>query len=319
MKEFQEIYALNELVKSYHIFSSFNEQKGRELLAAINEIRFAAAIRAEQRQIFWRQLTVPANNAGYTNDLFFSSDDVRSIFARFIAYLDQDVTLGVLQEGTREVKFTRERIAWQQLASSVQSSPNGQAFPFELPQEIFIDRNQTLNFAITNQQQLGYIFAHGANLKDDLAPNRDELAAEIAAKDEFGSPSLPQTVLVPIQFRFPDANFDTQAVAINGANEIYTNKDSRSVILTEVSTTAVNARFTLIDNGRNQLLCDTVEAQGIAGNYTNQFATWYPLPYPHLLRKQDRLQLKAYNGSIITGEQDVADFIFTLCFRGYTI
>lgn len=319
MNEFESRYALNELIKNYHIFSSFDDKRGRELLTAINEIRLAAAARAEQRQIFWKQLSVPSNNAGYTNDLFLTSDDIRSIFARFVAYLGQDVTLGLLQEGSREIVFTRERVAWQQIASSVQSSGNGQAYPFELPQEIFLDKNQTLNFSITGQQQQGYIFAHGANLKDDLAPNLSELAAEIGKLDEFGKPSLPQTVLVPIQFQFLSNQSGAVAVAVNGASDIFTNKDSRSVLLTEISTTSINSRLTIIDNGRNQLLCDTVESQGIAGNYLNPYSVFYPLPYPHLLRAQDRLQLKAINGSVITTEVEDADTVFTVCFRGYTI
>jgi len=313
--------ALNELIKNYHIFSSFDAGKGRETLAKINELRLAAAIRAEQRQVFWKETPIPASPANYTEDVFIASGDIRSVYSRFVAYLDQTATLALVQQGTREILFTRNAVPWQHLASGVQLpfTGNGQAFPFDLPQELFLDKNQSLNFAVTNQTNEGFIWSHGANLKDDLAPNAQELANEIRSLDEFGNPNLPQTVLVPLQFKFNSNVAGSRAVAVNGNTDIFSTKDSRSVLLTGISANCAYVKATLVDTGRNQLLCDEVNVAGISGYYTNKYSTFFPLPYPHLLRSQDRLQLKVVNGNDLDNNTEPADTIFTICFRGYTI
>jgi len=66
-------------------------------------------------------------------------------------------------------------------------------------------------------------------------------------------------------------------------------------------------------------ICNEVEAMGVAGRQDNQYDVWYPLPYPHLLRAQDRIQFRALNGSLISGDEMEADVVNTLCFRGFTL
>lgn len=317
----QLYYTLNEYIKSYHIFKKSAPSMAAEYLKRINETRLHIAILAQERQIFIEQLLVKANASGYKNDVFFTHDDINSLISKFIAFLKQDTTLTLTQQGTREILFTRQAIAWQQLASQTQDTTNvGQKIPFDLLQEIYLEKSQTLDFGVTNQTtDDGFIFVHGCNLKNDPLSDIQFLKDEIEAKDFFGNPCIPEPVLVPIQFIFPSATIDSKATAVDGGPDIFSIKNDRSVILTEVSTTSLNSRITLLDRGRDQEICNEVESLGIAGDYRNQYTVYYPLPYPHLLMAQDRLQLRALNGSDITASQEPADADQVICFRGFTI
>lgn len=315
-------YILNDLIKSYHIVSKFDAKKAADILATINQYRLQIAKAAAQRLIFVEQLNVTANASGYKNDVFFSHDDINSIVSRMIAFLDTTATVTLTQQGTRENLFTREPIAWQHLMSSVQNSasPNGVQVPFDFDQEIYLEKSQTLDIGIISQLDAGMVFVHGCNLADNWIANIDALTREINNVDYFGNPLLPQLQLMPIQFIFPAGVADEDAIAISGGKDnIYSTKINRTVILTEVSTTAVDSRITLIDKGRDMTICDTVESGGIAGTFTNGFANYYPLPFPHLMMPQDRLQLKGINGSGISGGVTAASVTQTLCFRGYTL
>lgn len=319
MESLRLYYELNELIKNYQIFKEFDKPLASQLLIKINELRLAIAILAEQHQIFWEQLNIEGNSSGYTNDLSYSPDDINAIVTRFIANLNVNVTMSLVLQGDRETVFTRQSVSWQQLASNVQTKTAGQQIPFDLPQEIFLRRNESLNIGITNQTTNGQFFVHGSNIKDDYSPNKNALATEINSRDVKGDANLPQTQLIPIEFKFTAATNDNKAVSLNGDSDIFSIKSEKSVILTHVSTTSINSRISLRDNGRNQTLCTEVESQGVAGFVTNPYAVWYPLPHFHLLRAKDRFALKALNGSAITNAQDTANTIQRITFRGFTI
>lgn len=314
-------YRLNELIKSYHVFCLFDKTKAAAILEQINKYRLQIAVLAEQRQWFVEELDVVANASGYKNDVFFTHDDIDSLVIRMIGWLATGTTVSLVQQGTRENLFTRQAIAWQQLMSCVQNIAvsNGQLIPFDFPEEIYLEKSQTLDIGVTGQTVAGKVFVHGCNLKDDAAPNRDDLEREITRIEFDGKPNLPKPQLVPIQFKFTAAALNNKAVALDGGNQIYSIKSERSVILTEISTTAPNCRMTLIDKGRDEEMCNEVEAAGIAGTSTNPFTNWYPLPYPHLLRSQDRIQMRGLNQSAINGINTAADVTQTICFRGWTI
>ncbi len=315
-------YIINELIKSYHVFCKFDKARAAEILTQINKYRLQIAILADQRQIFIEQLNIPANASGYKQDVFFTHDDIDSLVVGMLAYLTDGALVSLVQQGTRENLFTRQQIKWQHLMAEIQNPPIpsvGSEVLFDFPQEIYLEKAQTLDIGVTANTTAGHIFVRGANLKDDAATNPNDLLAEIQQSDFDGSPLLPQTQVVPIQYKFTAAVLGNNAVSVDGGDEIFSIKSDRSVILTEVSRSAVHSRITLQDKGRNQLICDTVEANGIAGFLNNPYQTYYPLPYPHLLRKQDRLQLKSLNGSPTMGSHDDADTIYTLCFRGFTI
>jgi hypothetical protein len=311
-------YQLNEMLKTYRVYESFDSAKAKDLLKQINDLRLAIALIAEQRQIFWAQLEIEANNTGYKNDVYFTSDDIKSLVSRLIANLEIGVTFSLIQQGSKKQEFTRQQVPYQQIASAVQSSATGQNIPFDLPQEIFLDKNDSLDIGVVNQTTAGQIIVHGANLKDDYTPNVEAIKNEIWSINRDGSPNLPTPVLVPILFKFLANTLDAKAVAIDSGKNIFSQKGEKSVILTDVSTTSINSRISLIDTGRNHTLCNEVESQGIAGFHTNRFTSYYPLPYWHLLRQTDRFQLEALNGSIITGVQDAVG-TYTICFRGFTI
>lgn len=317
----QLYYLLNEYMKAYHVFCKFDTKKANEILGKINECRLQIVTLAEQREIFYSQIDVPANASGYKNDVFFTQDDINSLVIRMIAWLEENVTMSLTQLATREVLFTRQAVAWQQIASEVQdpATNTGQKIPFDFNQEIYLEANQALDIGITNQTTGGFVFLHGCNLKDDYAPNRQALLNEISLVETDGTPNLPKPQLVPIQFMFRAGAVDDPAVAVDGGKDIFSIKSERSIVLLEVSTTSINSRMSLSDRGRNQEMAVDVESLGVAGYEKNQYAVYYPLPYPHLLRAQDRLQFRALNGSNITGTYESADLIQTLCFRGFTI
>jgi len=313
-------YELTELLKSYRVFELVDKEFANTLLAQINKIRLSIVLLAEQYGIFWEQLNVEANPSGYTDSKSFSPDDISALIVRFIANLDATATLNLLHQGNRESVFTRQNVAWQQLASNVQGQTlAGQQTLFNLPQEILLGKNEALTIGVTNQQSSGQLFIHGANLKDDYSPNREALQAEIYANDANGKPNLPQVQLIPIEFKFLTNALDAKAVSLNGDKDIFSIKGDKSVLLTHVSTTSINARLSLKDNGRNQIMCSEVESLGVAGSVTNPYAVWYELPEFHLLRAKDRLSLKALNGSLITGEREAANVIHRLTFKGWTI
>jgi len=315
----QLYYILNELIKSYHIFVKLDAVKAKAILERINKYRLQIVTLAAQRQIFIEQLTVVQNTSGYKNDVFFTHDDIDSLVSKFIAYLDVDVTISLVQQGTRENLFTRQAIAWQQLMSSGQLATDGQQIPFDLPQEIFLRKSETLDIGVINQTSAdGAVFVHGCNLIDSRE-NINEIIAEINIVEFNGLPNLPKPVIVPIQYQFDSNVADTEAVAVDGGNAIYSVKSERSVVLTEVCSSTLLNRLTLIDKGRDMLICKDVEVSGFAGEITNEFAGYFPLPYPHLLRAKDRLQLQGLNGSDFSGDTVDADRVQTLAFRGFSI
>jgi hypothetical protein len=312
-------YQLNEMLKTYRVISTFDTKEANTLLNKINDLRLSIAVIAEQRQIFWNQLDVEANASGYKNDIYFTSDDIKSLVSRLVAFLPVDVQISLIQQGTKNNIFTRNSVPYQQLASAVQSVVTGQNIPFDLPQEIFLDKNDSLDIGIINATVAGLIAVHGCNLKDDYSPNIEALKKEIWSKNPDGSPYLPQPILIPIQFKFASDVEDTPAVSVDSGKDIFSVKGDKTAILTDISTTSINSRVTIIDRAKNQTLCDTVESSLIAGFYQNRFTVYYPLPYWHLFRESDRFELKAVNGSSITGDTEDADLIQTVCFRGFTI
>lgn len=314
----KQYYILNELIKSYHIFARIDQVKAAVILKRINEYRLQIVTLAAQRQIFIEQLEVVANASGYKNDIFFTHDDIASLVIRFITNLDNGVLVSLVQEGTRENIFTRQAIAWQQLMSNVQGGIDGQQIPFDLPQEIFLDKSQTLDIGIIGETNPKEVYVHGCNLVD-MKENIDELVAEINLVEFDGTPNIPKPQLVPIQFVFPSAVVNTEAVAVDGGKDIYSIKSERSCILTHVSITNLDMRLDLIDKGRDMEICNKVDAQGIAGIFNDQYTVYYPLPYPHLLRMKDRIQLRALNGATNSNVTVDADAQQAMCFKGFTI
>lgn len=318
---FPEIEALQQNIKTYLALSPFSDQT--ELLKLINAQRLKIALDACQRMIFYDQTLIQGNAANETSDNFFQRGDIKSILKRGIASLEQNVTVSLTHQGVRQNVFTREPIAWQQLFSAVQlatASANGQNIPFDYPSEIYFNENESFQMSVINQRTDGFIFHHGCNLIDNSV-NLADLQKEIQQSE------LPQTAYVPLIYQFVGAA-DTYAEDGQGKNVIYSTKSDRSVILTHVSVADSNAddeqggldcRLTLIDEGRNQEICNLVEMRGIAGAYISQYTTYYPLPYPLLLPRQDRLKARILNGSDITTDFQTQDETNFLNFAGFTI
>lgn len=306
---------LNEYIKSYDVFSAFDAAKAAEYLQKINEIRLHIALLAEQRQNFYHQINVIGNTQGYTENYYFTRNDIKFIVNRGIANLLQHVNMSLLHAGKLENVLTRQAVQWQQLFSNTQFAPLlGQQIPFDLSQELVFGKNQSLNIQVTNQTEAGWLFMHGCNLKDDYSPNIANI------QDEINNTPIPRPRLIPVLFKFEDSAADTLAVSADNTSDISSVKSDESVILYEVSTTSINSRMSITDTGRNQNWCNRVESLGIAGLYTDQYTTYYPLPYPHLLRAGDRLNLpEVLNGSDITSDTEDADVIQYLTFRGHTL
>lgn len=313
------VNTLYDLIKSYHIFKRFDPDTASAILGKIQDLRLQIAILAASRQIFIDQLDVVASASGFPQELFFLHDDIKSVVSRGIAKLDATASLSITKQATREVLFTRESVAWQFVLSDVQQAATGQQIPFDFTQEIELDASQALAFKVIGETALGRIFVHGANLTDSPQINRAALAAYINQVDTQGNPFLPEMQLVPIKFYFSSANAGTAAKAVDGGSQIYSLKNDRPIILTEVSTNQPDCKLSLIDKGRDMTICDTVESYGIAGTLTNPYASFFPLPYPYLLPAQDRIQLKGINGSDISAATVAANTPVTLCFRGFTI
>lgn len=310
---FSIIEQMQELVKSYHIALTYDQGKAAAILQDINQIRLNIALDAEMRQIFWDEVKVPANASGFQQNVWYSRNDIKYIVDRVLADLVVDATVSAVNQGNRQRIITREPLAWQQIFPATQNNANGQQTLFNFPQEIEFQENEALGLSIEKQTADGFLFFHGCTLKDTL---EDVRRSEVA--DEINS-YLPQPQLVPILFQFPNALSGTLAINPAGGDTIFSTKNERSVILTHVSTTASKCRLTLMDDARNQTLCNRVEMRGVASAFNNQFTTYYELPYPHLLRKGDRLRADILNGSEMTGNTEVADTIFFLTFKGYSM
>lgn len=323
------ILQLKELLKSYTVAASVANAtgaadditRGAALLSQINGIRLQLALNAEMREIFYLQKNIPAAaNANTRQNAYISKNDINYEFIRGIASLQNPVTLTFLNQGARAIVITRNETPWQHLFSDIQrTAPLGQQIPFDLPEPLFFGENQSLGIGVQGQTEAGYLFLHGATLKDDLSESSIvEIRREFLA-DNGITHYVPETQIVPIEFKFASNTAGTVGTDPNGDVNIFSLKNERSVLLTEVSTTAPDTRITITDEGKNQTFCDTVEMRGIAADQTNPFTTYYPLPQPHLLRKGDRLKIKPMNGSDISGETQDADALLYLTFRGFAI
>lgn len=310
---FAQIEQLQELIKSYVTALRYDTAKAESLLADINDLRLTIALAAEVGEIYYSQVDVPANATGYQQNVWFSKNDINYTIVRTLADLDENVTISAVDQGNRQRIITREPIVWQMLFPAIQTNTIGQQTLFDYPQELLFGENEALGLSILGQTTAGFLFHHGVCLKDTIEEVRiTQIKNEIQKY-------LPEPELVPLVFQFPDDSNGTLAVDASGADEIFSSKYDRSVILTEISTTAPNARLTLIDEGRNQLICQRVEMQGVAATYTNRFTTYYRLPRPHLLRKGDRLRIEVLNGSTISNTTMPANDLNFLCARGYSM
>lgn len=319
------IEQLKELIKSYVIFQTVanatnNAQdiaRAKSCLDKINEIRTGLAVDAEMREIFFEQKNIAASKKSF----YFSKNDIAFAVKQGIAYLENGVTLSMINQGSKKKTITREPVAWQQLFPSVQSLALGQQTMFEMPETLRFGENQSLNFTVNNATALGYLFLHGCTLKDSLEDiaRRDVISEFLAENGD--TLYLPETQIVPIEFIFPSNVINTYATAPNGDENIFSIKNERSVLLTHVSTTATNSRIDkLTDEGRNQTLCSRIEMAGVASAYQNAFTAFYPLPYPHLLRRGDRLKAVIQNGSPMAANAVMAaNVLNVLCFKGITL
>lgn len=320
---------LHELLKSYTVAASVanatkapaDADRAQALLDSINKIRIDLAVNAEMREVFWQQKNIPAAaNANIVQNIFVSKNDINYTFTRGIASLLVATNLRLLNQGARAIEITRNATAWQMLFSDIQKAvPLGQQIPFNFPETLFFGENQSLNIGIQGQTSAGFMFFHGATLKDNLLESSIADIRREFLTDDGNTRYIPETQIVPIEFKFADANAGTIATDGNGDDQIFTVKNDKSVLLTEVSTTTPAMRVTLTDEGKNLTFCDTVEVAGIAATATNPFTGWYPLPEPHLLRRGDRIKLKGINGSLITGDETAANTLNYLAFRGHTL
>ena len=330
-----QIERLKELVKTYTVAASVanatrsdvDMQRAKNLLATINDIRVDLARNAEMREIFYLQKNIAgAVNANTVQNCWISKNDIDYTFKRGIASLLNGVNVSFVNQGARAIEITRNQTAWQQLFSQVQSAvPFGQQIPFDFPETLRFGENQSLNVGLQGQTSAGYLFFHGATLKNNLNESSIEAIRREFLTDDGQTKYLPETQIVPLEFQFASTTIGTQAVDANGDANIFSIKNDKSVLLTEVSSTAIDisggdsCRVTISDEGKNLNFCDTVDIQGIAADATNQFTTYYPLPEPHLLRKGDRLKLKALNGGDILSTGLTANALYYLTFRGFTI
>lgn len=318
MTMFPLVEQLQELMKSYYTALRYDPSTARDYLANINDIRLQIALTAEVMNIWYEQVNITANSSNFQDTAWFSRNDINYVIRRGIANLINGATLSAVDQGNRQRLVTREPLNWQQLLSQIQFSASGiaaigQQTLFNFPQELFFQKNETLGLSVENQTSAGNIFYHGADLKESLEKvRRDNIVEEI-------NNYLPEPQLVPILFQFPSATVGTPASNPSGGDEIFSTKNDRSVILTHVSSTAFDCRYTITDEARSQLICEEVEALGIAGNFIDPFEVYYALPYPHLLRQGDRLRLRALNGSLITGNEETADALQFLTFKGFSM
>lgn len=330
-----QIERLKELIKTYTVAASVANatrsgvdiKRATDLLNAINGIRIDLLRNAEMREIFYLQQDIAAAaNANTVQNTWVSKNDIDYTFKRGIAYLLNGVNISFVNQGARAIEITRNKTAWQQLFSQVQAgAPFGQQIPFDFPETLRFGENQSLNVGLQGQTSAGYLFFHGATLKNDLAESSVNAIRREFLTDDGITKYLPETQIVPLEFKFTAETAGNPAVDANGDTNIFSVKNDRSVLLTEVSTTAIqiedtnSCRITLSDEGKNLNICDTVDIQGVAADSTNPFTTYYPLPEPHLLRRGDRLKLKALNGGNIFADALPADTLYYITFRGITI
>lgn len=321
---------IKEDIKAYYIAAdkanATNNKADKDfalaVLAEINKTRLSLGVLAEKAEIFFSQIDIPAqSSANNVYSEWFSKNDRSYRIIRGIASLLVAAKVGLeIQGGNKAKIITRNPTAWQQIFSSVQSVALGQQIPFDLPEELRFAENQSLQVSAQGQTSNGYIFLHGNTNKENLEESTiNELKAEIF--DENGQTKyLPETQLVPLTFEFPSATIDTFATDGQGKNEIYSLKNERSVLLTHVSTTAVNCRiFLLQDEGKNQTITERCEMAGLASLMTNAFTTYYPLPKPHLLKRGDRLKAIIQNGSPLAADTtQAANVQQQLTFKGIT-
>jgi hypothetical protein len=330
-----QIERLKELLKTYTVAASVANAtrsesdiaRAKTILDDINKIRVDLLVNAEMREIFYLQQTIAAAaNANTVQNVWVSKNDIDYTFKRGIASLLNGVNVSFVNQGARAIEITRNQTAWQQLFSQVQvAAPFGQQIPFDFPETLRFGENQSLNIGVQGQTSAGQLFFHGATLKDDLGESSvNEIRREFLT-DDGQTKYLPETQIVPLEFQFDSATVGTAAVDANGDANIFSTKNDKSVLLTEIATTAIDlengeaCRITLSDEGKNLTICDTVDIQGVAGDALNPFTTYYPLPEPHLLRKGDRLKLKALNGGDILTTGLTADTLYYITLRGFTI
>lgn len=333
---FLEIEQLRELIKSYTIAQTVatasnaatDQNYAMDLLNRINSMRLNLALQAEMREVFWDQIDVPiASNANTVQNNWYSKNDIAYLIRRFVAALDSGANVSLLNQGEKQRAITREAVLWQQLFSSVQSVALGQQVLLDLPETLRFGVNQALNIAIQGESTgvgsvpQGYIFAHGATTKENI----DEATVN-GIRSEFidsdGSTIyLPESQLVPLIFQFPTGANNEFATDPNGSQNIFTVKSEKSVLLTRISTSDVNFRIDkLSDEGRNQTFCERIEVSGVASDMSNAYTTYYDLPYPHLLRRGDRLKGVFQNGSPLnTSSLQSAGVLTYLTFEGVTL
>lgn len=324
------INALKESIKSYTIAANIafatgkqtDAQRASAILQQINAIRLQNAIEAESREIFIEQLDIPAApNTNTFEPFYFSKNDINYTICRMIAALENNVAISLENQGTGYKDITRNPVAWQQLMSDIQrTTPRGQQTLKDLPEILRFTENQALKIGVKGQNADGQIFIHGATIKDapleSVAQDLEREFIDASGKTLY----LPETQIVPIEFQFDDIAAGTPAKSANGNADLFSIKNQRTVLLTEVSLSAIqDARITLTDEGKNQLICNSIEMLGLAANCANPFTSFYKLPYPHLLRKGDRLKANIINGSLITGNELAADTLYYLTFRGITL
>lgn len=314
---FPEIELLLEDVKTYHSMSGYIDQT--ELRKRINQQRLAIALDACRRMCFWDTTNIQLGSANETKDYFFSRGDIKSLIKRGIAVLQQDINVSLVHQGIRRNIFTRQSLAWQQLFSTIQNateSDNGQNLPFDLPAEIYLKENESINIQVTGQEATGFVFWQGCNLVENTVDEND-------IKTEILSNDLPTSIFVPLVYQFDTA--DGYAVDGQGNSNIFTNKNNVSCILTHVSVAGdstsqgLNCKLSLIDVGRNTEFCDLMEMRGVAGGYLNKYTVYYPLPYPIFLPRQDQLKARILNGSDINGERNSTGVTNYLTFAGITL
>ena len=324
------IEKIKEDIKAYYIAAdkanATNNKADKDfaiaVLAEINKTRLSLGVLAEKAEIFFSQINIPAqSSANNVYSEWFSKNDKSYRITRGIASLLVTAKVGLeIQGGSKAKVITRNPTAWQQIFSTVQSVALGQQIPFDLPEELRFTDNQSLQISVQGQTSAGYIFLHGNTNKENLEESTiNGLKSEIF--DENGNTKyLPETQLVPLSFEFPSATIDTFATDGQGKTDIFSLKSEKSVLLTHVSTTAINCRiFTLQDEGKNQTITEQCEMAGLASLHTNAFTTYYPLPKPHLLRKGDRLKVVIQNGSPLAANvTQAADVQHQLTFKGLT-
>lgn len=327
---FLAIEQLKERIKTFTILEAIagaTQNKtdiaaAANMLNAINETRLQLGVAAELGEVFYDQINIPAAaNANTIQSQWYSRNDQSFMIKRGIASLSQSVQISLLNQGERQKVITREQVAWQQLFSDVQDTVNvGQQTLLDLPQSLRFRANQALNIAVQGQTSDGFLFLHGQTQKANITDATVNGLRSEFINEEGQTIYLPETQVIPMQFQFDAGAADEYAVDPSGNEEIYTIKNDRSVLITGVSVTNRDFRINkLIDVGRNQQICDRIEVLGVAGFAENLYTTFYDLPYPHLLRRGNRLKAVFQNGSTITGANVDADVPVYMAFTGITL